>query len=302
MTLIIGKIKDNQIRFISDSKITDEYSVRNNVLAGSLKLFILNPQTCMGFAGNLHFAEQLLSEIYNNKIPTFPALIQKCLSINIESNDSTVFCIGFYDRNEPRLLKIAGKSIQSNQKNVWIGDKLGFEKYQQNFHESKIEDDFSKMESAFDNVIKDEKIPTISDFQISIETIFQPQLNSFIFAYTDKFLMSYAPQNFTMQINPGEKSATHHLGFGGADIGGFGTSYLRSINVFQPAIAIHFPQGEFGVLFCPQINYNKPIIFTQQPDGENFAIEIWEKYKIALQGFVAKDGFAFKYIVTSPKT
>jgi len=297
MTLIVGKIKNNKIRFFSDSKITDENSVRNNALSGNLKLYIINPVTCIGFAGNVYFAEKFLSELYSNKLRSFSQLVERCLKLNIESDNKTVFCIGLLNQNaSPQLFKIDNNKIEVSRTDIWIGEKLGFEKYQESYHsyDSK-EDDFLKMEKAFNEVIKDEKIPTVSDFQISVETEFSLE-NNIGFLYGLKAKMHFGQQSFT--ISGEDRIKEIPITFGGADIGASGITYLRSFSFLQPAIAIHFPQGEFGVLFYPMINQNKPIIITNQPDGEDFANEVLKIYGIRLQGMVAKDGHAIKYIIT----
>ena len=116
--------------------------------------------------------------------------------------------------------------------------------------------------------------------------------NNDFFIYAMKMMMNIAPQ--TIKIDKAGEYV--NIPFGGAEIGGFGTSYLRSYDFLKPAIAIHFPQGKFGVLFCPMINYNKGIVIKEE-DGERFAKLIKEKYGILLEGFVSSQGFAMKRIV-----
>lgn len=297
MTLIIGKKRGSSIRFVSDSKITDENLVRNNPLLGSLKLFILDPKICLGFSGNLHFAEKLLEEYYSNKVQSFPFLLQRCLSLNKESDNSTFFVLGTLFSNIPELYKIYDGKIEANQKDIWIGDKLGFNKFQETYHNDMSDaDDFSKMENAFDSVIKDEKITTVNDFQISVETNYINEINKTAFIYTFKTIMNVVPQRIVQETKIGENESIIQVEFGGAELGGFGMSYLRSRQYGLPAIAIHFPQGEFGVLFCPKINLNKPVIFKNQKNGEDFVYEVKKKYGIPLQGFVSENNNSFKNV------
>lgn len=147
------------------------------------------------------------------------------------------------------------------------------------------------MNSAFGKVIEDEKIESISDFQISIDTVYHDKLNADFFIYEMRMSMNFAPQTIEF-----EGSAFATIPFGGAEIGGFGSSYLRSINFAKPAVVIHFPQGKFGVLFCPLLNFNKPIIIKEE-DGERFAKLVKEKYSIPLEGLVASIGNSMKMIV-----
>lgn len=285
------------IRYTSDSKITDETVVRNNPLLGSLKLFILTPQICFGFSGKVYFAEKFLEEFYSKSFKNFGEILQRCWLLNKESSNDTFFTLGTLFNNDAKIYKIYDGKIDGNSKDLWIGDKDGFNKFQETFlSNTKGDDDFSKMESAFAEVISDEKIPSVSDFQISVETDFLDEIKSLAFIYKFKTSMSFAPQNIVLQPKPGENKVTFQIPFGGAEIGGFGISYLRSTMYIRPAIAMHFPQGEFGVLFCPEINLNKAIIFNNQPDGEDFVNEVMKKYGISLQGMVAKNGNSFKNV------
>jgi hypothetical protein len=296
MTLIVGKIKNNLIRLVSDSKITDENSVRNNALLGNLKLFIINPTTCLGFSGNTYFAEKLFEEVYSNKIKKINELLYRCQMLNLESNDKTFFCVAIL-QPKAQLIKIYNRKVETNQENIWIGDKLGFEKYQQSFHENKtVSNEFSKMESAFEAVINDEKIPTVSDFQISVETVFSEQLKTNYFQYTLKTSISIAPYSFTIQATSGKPTFVPVIQ-GNAENGSYGICYLRSLNPFIPAVAIHFSHGNFGVLFCPMINLNNGIMFKDQQDGEDFANEVKKIYKITLQGMVPKKDGSIKHVI-----
>ncbi|MDO3696047.1 hypothetical protein QVZ41_14435 [Wenyingzhuangia sp. chi5] len=291
MTLIVSRIDKNKIKIISDSKITDKDAVRNNPLLGNLKSFILNPQISVSFAGNVHYAEKFLTLFFSNQIQTLEELKLCCLSLNNESNNETDFLIASLIE-KPNLCKVSNRKISENLQNVWIGDKLGFEKYQTSLHgdntEKKI---FAKMSDAFEKVIADETIESISDFQIAINTVYHQETDSDFFIYEMRMNMSFAPQTITVK-----KNEPVSIPFGGPEIGGFGSSYLRSIDFLRPAIAIHFPQGKFGILFCPLLNFNKGII-EKIEDGEDFAKLIKEKYGIPLEGIVASNGSRMKRIV-----
>lgn len=291
MTLIVSRIEKNQIKIISDSKITDKNAVRNNPLTGNLKSFILTPQISVSFAGNVHYAEKFLSLYFSKKIKTFEELKFYCLALNNESNNKTDFIIASLV-NKPTLHKISNRKISDNLQNTWIGDKLGFEKYQEAFHNKQSEKKvFSKMTSAFEKVIADEKIESISDFQIAIDTVYHEKTNAYFFIYAMKMSMNIVPQTIKIKANE-----FNPILFGGPEIGGFGSSYLRSIDFLKPAVAIHFPQGKFGILFCPLLNFNKGLIIKEE-DGENFAKLVKKRYGIPLEGIVASNGYAMKRIV-----
>ena len=292
MTLVIGRIFDNKIRVTSDSKIMDSTVVRNNPLLGNIKSIIINPQICLSFAGNVFFAEKLLQLYYSGKISKLDELIYECLKINRESNDETDFMIASLMNGERKLIKISGYQLYQGIQNAWIGDNIAFNNYQEHYHSDKSNnDEFSKMESALASVIKDEKIESVSDFQISVETVYHDNMKGYFFVYATKTSMSYAKQTFKVT---NENFLV--IPFGGPEIGAYGITYLRSIHILKPAIAIHFPQGKFGVLFYPQNSYNKAII-RKIEDGEEFIKEIKEEFGIPLEGLIAKNGDSLKYII-----
>ncbi|SNY92519.1 hypothetical protein [Flagellimonas pacifica] len=294
MTLIVAKINGHNIKFVSDSKVTDQSSVRNNPLAGNLKALILHPETCLAYAGNIHYAEILLDDFFSGKIKDFKQLANRCAQLNLESNNTTDFLIGTLFNNKPAIYKFSDGQMSLDYQDLWIGDKIAFNKYQSEYYSSSAKDKnpFVRMSLAFKKVIDDEKIPSVSDFQISVEAKPYGESSSSIFVYELKTELNFAPQTISIK---GGKHFTP-ITVGGPEIGGYGICYLRSISTYKPGIAIHFPQGEFGVLFCPKINHNKPIIIKEK-DGEVFAKKIWKKYEVGLQGIVLKDGFAMKHIV-----
>ena len=295
MTLIVSRVVNRQIKIISDSKVTDQNVVRNNPLMGNLKSFILNPQLAVSFSGNVHYAEKFLSIYFSNQIKTFNDLKYCCLALNNESDDKTDFIIASLT-DKPSLHKITNGRIEDNLTNAWIGDKVGFNKYQGYFHTSNSNNVFSKMTSAFNKVISDESIESVSDFQITVDTVYHDKLNADFFIYAMNMSMNLAPQSHELKLDKGKNKVSVKIPFGGPEIGSFGSSYLRSYDFLKPAIAIHFPQGKFGVLFCPMISFNKGIIIKEQ-DGETFAQKIKDVYDIPLEGLVASQGFAIKRIV-----
>ena len=99
MTLVVARKHNQNIKFLSDSKITDNFEVRNNALSANLKTYILHPYICMSFSGNVHFAEKFLENYYSNKLYAFANVLSHCLELNIESNNSTHFALALLDSN-----------------------------------------------------------------------------------------------------------------------------------------------------------------------------------------------------------
>ena len=115
MTLIVGRIFDNDLFIESDTKITDELGIKNYPLLGSLKVVILHPFLCLAFAGRVSFAEEAIKKIFSRKKYTFLELIEILIKANIESIKSsegnpdkqTQFVLSFIESKAPQIVTIA---------------------------------------------------------------------------------------------------------------------------------------------------------------------------------------------------
>ena len=286
MTLIICRQIKEKIYIVSDSKVTDKNAVRNNPLTGNLKSLILNPYLSLSFAGNIHYAEKILELFYSNRIANLQQLVLQCLKANIESNNETDFIIASLENGNRIIIKISDKTAQQNQQNAWIGNQLAFNKFQEYYHTSNSDKkESSKINKAFKSVIENEGIEDVADFCLSIETVYQENIKKHCFIYEMSAEVSFRPGTITFS----KDKQSQIIPFGGPEKGAFLALYMRSFNLLKPAIAIHFPEGKFGVLFCPAINLNKAEII-KEADGEKFMDIIFEKYGINLEGLVAEDG------------
>ena len=293
MTLIVCRQIKEKIYIVSDSKVTDKNAVRNNPLSGNLKCLILNPYLSLCFAGNIYYAEKILELFYNNKILNLQQLVLECLKVNIESNNETDFIIASLENGNNMIIKISKKTAQQNQQNAWIGNSQAFSKFQEYYHSIKSDKkESSKINQAFKSVIENERIENVSDFCLSIETIYQKEIKKYCFIYEMSAEVSYAPATITLT----NSNQSEIIPFGSPEKGAFIALYMRSFNLLKPAIAIHFPEGKFGVLFCPAINLNKAIVINES-DGEKFMAIVLEKYGINLEGLVTKDGMRLMMIV-----
>ena len=293
MTLIICRQIKEKIYIVSDSKVTDKDAVRNNPLTGNLKSLILNPYLSLSFAGNIYYAEKILELFYSNRISNLQQLVLQCLKANIESNNETDFIIASLENGNRVIIKISNKTTQQNQQNAWIGNPEAFNKFQEYYHTAESDKkESSKISSAFKSVIKNEEIENVADFCLSIETVYQENIKKHCFIYEMSAEVSFAPATITLT----KENQSQIIPFGGPEKGAFLALYMRSFNLLKPAIAIHFPEGKFGVLFCPSINLNKAIV-VKEPDGEKFMEIVLEKYGINLEGLVAKEGMRLMMIM-----
>lgn len=301
MTLIVAKIVKENVQILSDTQITDVSLERStNPLQGKLKSIIVNPFTSISFSGNIGYAEGLLRFIYRNNISNIRAIIESALSANIHSDDNTHFIICYLHNNEPKLIVIRNRKVE-DVKAAYIGDSIAYKKYREFYEFSAKSAEFDKMLSAFEMVVADEskETYTVGQFVTRIETesaanvplnFLGYQVNQIKIIGKQEFIEKFKGNFFIRNANSNE--------------GGYCFSFLRGFQPNNPAYAIHFHVGGYGILFYPAIDYGQkehctPTIIYE-PDGTKFAYAIKERYNLEIQGLVvAGNGFGYQLINTA---
>lgn len=279
MTLIVGRITQGGVLVDSDSRITDPNIVsnKNNIFSGILKTIILNPFISVSYAGGVETAQKAIEELYNLKKIEINIIKSLLLKINIESKNETDFLIASLE-NQPILYKISNGIIEPSNSFHWIGDIDAFNLYQKEFLPNIKSIDakhiLSVHSDAFDKVIKNEKIESVGGFHI---TVHRTKLG---LEYLSKMqIITGQPTSITLtnnQVKP--------IPFGNAQTGAFSFSYLKSENPYSPAVAIHFPMGNFGTLYYPKIT--REIIFYKNVSGLEFVEKVKKEHNIKLTGIV----------------
>ncbi|MBP0904331.1 hypothetical protein ACFSKN_18800 [Mariniflexile gromovii] len=301
MTLIIAKIVNDDIQIISDTKITDVFLGSQNPLLGQLKTVLLNPYISISFSGLPDYVNDVLEPFYKSEFPDFNSILVvnsiliKCLEINRKSENLTNFIICYLHQNKPKIFRISNYQIEPNLKTAWIGDIIGFNKYQEYYHSLEKIIEFDKMEDAFEKVINDSSVETVGDFVIRVANERDKSDEIEFLNYQINRIRYFGPYNFVNIDN--EKFMVKHAS---SQKGGYGFSLFRSCDPQRPAIGFHFHVGGFGLIFFPKLNYTNGAIIQNQPDGEAFAMEIKNKYGFDVHGLlVSKKGLSFKHINTS---
>ncbi len=84
---------------------------------------------------------------------------------------------------------------------------------------------------------------------------------------------------------------------GSTENGSHGLSYLATVSNTHHGIAIHYTHGGFGILYCPQLNYQKGILL-QNVNGEEIVAKIKDEANFDLRGFILQEDGAIKFIDT----
>ncbi|MCK5311852.1 MAG: hypothetical protein KAJ62_07075 [Desulfobacteraceae bacterium] len=294
MTLVVARIVEENIYIESDSKITDERLVRSDPLCGLLKTLILHPFICVSFAGNVHFAELALKKFFDQRIGDINILLSMLREINLESDNSTDFIVATILGRVPRLFKVSDGTVTKDIEHAWIGDHEGFEIYQKETHS--IDDDIplkDKMQKAFRSVIDNSDLTTIGDFHISTSLNHKINPGHPVFLHDLKIEIDITePQTIRFK----KKSEPQPIPLGTTAGGSHGISYLNTVSPEFHGVAIHFTHGNFGVLFCPQLDLKGIIINNVK--GRDFVDKINYEFNIPLQGFIKMNDTAIQYVDT----
>lgn len=292
MTLIVARIIDNNIYIESDSKVNDPKLVQSDPLCGLLKTLILHPFVCISFAGAVHYAEIALKRFFDEKIENIDQLLDMLLEINEESKNETDFIITTILGKIPKLFKISNRKIERDLLNASIGDHEGFELYQEVYH--KLDDKIlpqEKMKLAFKSVVNNSGIETIGHFHISTALDYKIEPSHPVFLYQEKTEIQITePQEIKIE----KKGEWASIPLGTTAGGSHGLSYLVTVSPDYHGVAIHYTHGNFGVLFCPQLEFSGTVI--KDVDGKEFVEKIKQKYGISLRGIIKNSDTSLQLI------
>jgi hypothetical protein len=81
MSLVVARVIDDEIRIISDTKITDSDALHPTPLDGGLKCIAISPTCCVCFAGNVTVAEEALAPILNRTMQDRQQIYDDCSAL-----------------------------------------------------------------------------------------------------------------------------------------------------------------------------------------------------------------------------
>jgi hypothetical protein len=282
MTFVIARITKTGLRVDSDSKLTDPNVIRTNPLSGAIKTILLDKGISVSYSGTVDYAQQAIEHLYSFKERLSDKEVSnELLEINKKSDFKTDFLVVSI-RNSPRISKISNGQIELSNSSAWIGDYEAFRLFQESFiiKQNETLDLLKLQDTIFQEIVTSKKVESVGGFQITVHSTklgLQYMIRSGIFIGRS--------QQFT--IKAGEQVK---LPFGTAQDGAYGTSYLVSENIDKPAIAIHFPHGNFGGLIYPRRSRSIEVI--KNVDGRQFISIVSQLYGITLKGLIVEnDGF-----------
>lgn len=310
MTIVIAKKFDDSITILSDTKVTydekrvplDRKSMRSSPMDGVLKTIILYSDVCISFAGDTKIACNIIKE-FKNQLDTNVDLkqnwsAQKCAellhqqTLKHAADVEFILCVTNEGEADPKqfiykISKETSKDQIADAPSAWIGDVGAFGEFQKIFHPKREqEEEKSAFSSAFHSLVQQDKIPGIGDFVIT--TTYDKEYG---FRYRTRF-WSKLTIEVPKDVKPNEEIT---MGTGTAAKGDYHEVYFESMYFCDPAVAIFFPIGNFGIFFyAPEaLNNEGRGVIIKNVDESGFLEEIGIRYKIPLYGFeVREDGLS----------
>lgn len=127
MTLVIGRVTPHHVVLLSDTRQQDPRQTRGtpSVMTGTLKATFLGQSAAVAFTGNIDLAQRAIRSI-GGRFVGFRATIEHFVKETRDNENEYLLAFA----GPKRLFHIrAGSSQESKQ--AWIGDKDGFERFQE---------------------------------------------------------------------------------------------------------------------------------------------------------------------------
>lgn len=303
MTLVVARQINKDVYIIGDSKFSDNIEntqPESKKYIGGLKVILLTPGLCVGFAGNVENARVAIQCIYDKNINLFDknCVINYFLSHHKNSLDTgypTDFIVAVILENEenPRtfineIFKIADSKVCWENEATHIGSTSAFNSFQDNFHNGKLNNnvptfeisqqvtnagfDFNKSLSiamqAMQGIIDDTSILEVD----GIRTVVVSDEGQF------KYIEYLQLRGVPTPVN-NEPNAPLH--FGGAEEG----SDHKHVGMFSAVghgvYPLYWIAGRFGVIYQSETCF-EPIIISNCSLDE-FRLKVEERISIAHQ-------------------
>jgi hypothetical protein len=285
MSLIVTRIIGDEIRVVSNTKITNYSAIHETPLDGLLKCVVVSPTCCVCFAGNVGLAQATLRPILDSDNLDGVYVTEHLLLEHRAGNSETDFIVALTDP-QPTVYRIVAGKIEAASPSTWIGDQAAFATDQAHYHtlESKPFSGFAvdelrrfeaatRMSDAFHAVIDDQRHHSVNDFSITI-TSKPAEGDGF------RYLASSVGFGFHSISNTTEETSLFRpLGAAG---GSYNYSVLTPRHSGVGAVAVHFLEGKLGALFYPRIQW-APVLFRDTAIDE-FIDAVSQQFGVPIDG------------------
>ena len=283
MSLVVARRIADEVRIISDTKISNPLALHQTPLTGALKCIVVSPTCCISFVGNIYIAEGALTPLLQGAISTRRELTSYLLGQHRQHGCQTDFIVTTVGE-ATAVDRISMGSLEEGLPSAWIGDVEAFEAYQANYHTTLTRRQASPyfderfriagaMSDALDAVIDDSGIESVGDFTVSVSS--QPAQGDGFRYLSRAFGSGFKPVANTTE----ETSLTQSVGVEG---GSYHYCLLVPTAAGVGALAVHIREARLGILFFPARSWTS--ILLKGLDVKSFIHEIRARFGITFDG------------------
>ncbi len=303
MSLVRASKSDSSLIIVSDTKLTyctdsTNQFKENHPITGAIKSIIISPKLCICFAGEVLYAEKLLTE--TKEIDSVDSIINKAIDVHKLSYDNgcqTDFIIAHCNETI-ELVEIKDRKAQ-NVETSWIGDYDAFRKYQEVYHSNnqdiidhpgvglslrKLPDnyneqqreEYTKMFNAMKAVIDDNSVNSVGGFVVPI--VFED--NNF------KYNLYY--DIYRRELDNSELDGP--ISFGSTELGSHSVNFYSSK---KNVVAVHWKFGNLGIVYSPNDKGMLLPEYYSSTDEIDFEYVMDSKYGISPGGSIGSDEYSY---------
>jgi hypothetical protein len=275
VTLIVGIKTGTSIQLLSDTRISHPDVTQVEEIPGRLKIVILRPNLCVGYAGRANYAIDTVRTLASAAHVSAAQATATLQAANVESRREIDFLVAC---TEPALSLIAIQDGHATEvgNEAWIGDADGAQAYLRFKQSLPVPQDLSEIDerlvrtiTGFSQIVTERTVPTVAGLVIRAGST----MNGFSYLPEAR---AYCPKQ---SIPSGIETALH---FGRAAEGGFAYTLLVPTVPGQPLLAVHFYQGSLGYVYAP-LQADRPVEVTNVTHAGLCAF-VLKEYGIEVEG------------------
>ena len=258
MSLVVVRKSDSGIIFVADSALFHPNDEKMpSMLEPQLKVTFPFPEVCLGFAGLVDFAIRATELVL--KLESFD--LKKVLDILVTQNkasaNQTDFILATSDGN--RIYEIKNRQW-SEVEASWVGDGIGFRKFQELFHGMNDSDPLVlRLSDAMKGVIDDKSIKDVDGLVVRCDN--RDGDGKFRYQISVEMYGGFEP----ILIPSGEPTI---LNFGGASSGAHKIDIFHCSGVAGYTLGLYYEIGEFGFVWAKPGKIDTPAKITNVSRAE----------------------------------
>ncbi|MCG7535834.1 hypothetical protein [Pseudoalteromonas sp. OOF1S-7] len=281
MTLAVAHQEGAILRLIADMRINDERAFadsRNNIYKSKIKAIILHPKIAFSYANKVAPAEEAIQQLFKDLFRMGSIHISRVCDVLLcshkDSNEGTDFLI--CDGVNSEILQI--KDGKLNRNGRYIGDHLGFEKYQEQFVTSRDNNLNTRMMDSMKSVIDNTAVESVGGYEtlVTNKEAYGFQYSECAVVGREREVTIDIPVQGAKVIVPFgtvEEGTGTVIQFAGCCIK---SEYLRATGFYSAGTTK-------GLLFLPWISIDPLIV--ECSDGKSFIENAKKEYGVGLNGY-----------------